>query len=210
MKTGPLKSLCEVALTDAVQAQGLTRIRFAVYARSKDQNIWQGIWIAFNGRRGRLVVQPNVGVFLPDAERLVSDGLATIYDMYRRSPYWGKIRTPILSHPLYDLVRTRTGEDRLPSHYDVFAEGEAVTKAKLIADDFRHVGQHYFAKCSSTESLRDQLTIHWAPSGRVYAIAVTYLAQGGITAREIDDLLGQEPNEMSQAFAKYFKRKFAG
>jgi len=205
-----LTSECDRALTEVFGAVGLGRFARGVYAQSEDDVIWRGVWVTFNIKNGVLVTQPNVGVFCPVAEKSVSEGLKALHGSEAGRSYFGKLGAPVLTRPLYSLVRS-IGENRLPPAYHVANVEQIDEVTKLVRDDFLRAGRRFVDPIDSLPALRDQLMADSATGARMYAISVTYLMNNKrITSDEIDKVLGPQPNTMSREFAEYFKTKFAG
>jgi hypothetical protein len=194
---------------EAFRAVGLVRFSRGVYAQSSDDVIWRGIWVTFNIRKGTLITQPSAGVFCPAAEKLVSDGLRELHGGHAGRSYFGKLGGPVLTCLLYDLVRSLTGEDRMPFSYDVANIKQIGEVAALMRDDFARAGRRFLDPVDSLPKLRDQLMADSAAGARMHAIAVTYLLKRRITSGEIDTVLGPQANAMSREFAEYFRKKFA-
>ncbi len=207
--THKLISTCDRSLTKMFGDVGLARFSRGVYAQSSDDVIWRGIWVTFNIRKGTLITQPSAGVFCPVAEKLVSDGLGKLDDSQTGRSYFGKLGGPVLTRPLYSLVRSIAGEDRMPTAYHVATVEQIDEVATLIRDDFVRAGRYFLDPVDSLPKLRDQLVADSAAGARMYAIAVTYLLKKRITSDEIDTVLGPQANAMSREFAEYFRNKFA-
>jgi hypothetical protein len=204
---GNLASICDHRLTEALGNLGLARFARGVYAQSGDEVIWRGLWVTFNVRNGILITQPSIGVFCPTAEKLVSDGLRELHGRQVGRSYFGKLGGPILTRPLESLVRSITGEDRMPPAYHAATVEQIGEVTALMRDDFTRVGRPFLDSIDSMSKLRDQLMTDGATGARMYAIAVTYLMDEHVTPAEIDKVLGPQPNAMSREFAEYFKRK---
>ncbi len=208
--TDKLTSACDRSLTEALKAVGLDRFARGVFAQSNDDVIWRGVWVTFNIKSGILVTQPNVGVFCPTAEKMVADGLKALHGTETGRSYFGKLGGPVLTRPLYSVVRNITGEDRLPPAYHVVSVEQIDEVTALIRDDFRRAGRRFLDPIDTLQKLRDQLVKDSAAGARMYAISVAYLMNKCITSDEIDEALGPQPNAMSREFAEYFRTKFAG
>lgn len=205
-----LTVLCDRVLTETLRDVELVRFARGIYAQSGDDVIWRGVWVTFNHKRRVLVTQPNVGVFCPAAEKLVSDGLKTLHGSKTGLSYFGKLRAPLLTRPLYGLVRNIIGENRLPSDYYVASAEQIDEVTKLVRDDFLRAGRRFVDPIDSLSALKDQLMVDSATGARMYAISVTYLMNKRITSNEIDAALGPQPNAMSRDFGEYFRTNFAG
>ncbi len=207
--TDKLITACDRSLTETFGALRLVRFARGVYAQSDDGVIWRGIWVTFNIRMGTLIAQPNAGVFCPTAQKLVSDGLGELHDSQAGRSYFGKLGGPVLTRLLYNLVRSTTGENRMPTAYHIETVEKIGEVAALMRDDFVRAGRRFLDPIDSIKKLRDQLMIDSATGARMYAIAVTYLMNGRIASSDIDSVLGPQANAMSREFAEYFKKKFA-
>jgi hypothetical protein len=148
-------------------------------------------------------------VFCPTAHKLVTDGLGELDDSQTGRSYFGKLGGPVLTRPLYSLVRSITGEGRTPSAYHVATVEQTDKVTSLMRDDFMRAGQRFLAPIDSMLRLRDQLMTDTTTGARMYAIAATYLMNKRITSGEIDTVLGPQANAMSREFAEYFRKKFA-
>jgi hypothetical protein len=193
------------SLNAAFASSGVPRVAKAIFAETTDDVIWRGIYISSHGKWGILQSQPSLGVFCPSAERIVSDCLFHLSPNYKRTPFFGKLGLPVLSHPLYDLVFREYDKDRRPYSYDVSAPDQIEGKAKLVRDDFLQARDMLLDPGASLEQLENRLLHDWAPGARMYAIAVGYLRNPHIRVDEINRLLGSAPNAMCQEFADYFK-----
>lgn len=207
---GKFTSTYDRSLTEVFGTFGLVRFARGIYVQSDDNVIWRGIWVTFNLRKGVLVTQPNVGVFCPAAEKLVSDGLKEIHSHETGRSYFGKLGDPVLTRPLYSLVRSYTGEERMPFFYDVTSIEQIDRVVKLMRDDYCRAGHRFLEPMDALPKLRDQLVVDDAAGSRMYAISVAYLINKHISPDAIDKLLGLQPNAISREFAEHFKRKFVG
>jgi hypothetical protein len=134
-------------------------IRFArgVYVQSDDDLIWRGLWVTFDIRQTTLVLQPNASVFCPVAEELVSKGLRELYATGPAEPHFGKLGLPVLTRPLYQLVRDIIANDRKPPDYHITSVERADEVTALVRDDFERAGRRFLNEVDGLPNLRDQL-----------------------------------------------------
>lgn len=177
--------------------------------QSNDDVIWRGVWATFNTRAGTLLTQPSLGVFCPAAEKLVADGLKALHGTETGRSHFRKLGWPVLTRLLYSVVRNIIGEDRVPSSYRAVDLRQIDEVTALIRDDFVRAGRRFLDPIDALPKLKDQLAKDSATGARMYAISVTYLMNKHITSDEIEEVLGPQPNAISQEFAKYFRTKFA-
>jgi hypothetical protein len=193
----------EAASTTGFAAIGEKRFTRRIFAHSAGEDIWHGIWIGLNSKRGRIIVQPSLVVFCPKVDKLVRAGISQIYGAKERYPS-KRLGGPVMVWPLYDLVRKRRGEDRMPSSYDIYAENEIGGSVAMMIDDYFAVGWEYFRPTGTLETLEKRLRNDSTPSSGMYALAALYLLNGKINRSDVEGTIGRSPNEMTTKFAEWF------
>lgn len=194
----------EAALVAAFEPLGEKRFTRRVFAHAAGEGVWHGIWISLNFRHGRMVAQPNLAMFCLEASKFINEGLAQVYG---RKPYHGPSRrlgSPVLSWPLYDQVRKKRGEDRMPFSYDVHGEDEIGKSVSMMVDDYFSVGWKYFESTDTLKALEERLRNDPMPGSGMYALAVRYLMNGRIDSAEIAESVRRSPNEMTTKFVEWF------
>jgi hypothetical protein len=196
-------------LAELFRAAGYGRSERGIYMQSDHGIVWRGLWITFGIKGGRLIVQPNLGVFCPAAWTLAHEGLSQLYAEVgrQRRP---KLGAPLVTLPLYDRVRRQCGEDRMPDSYDVESFVEIDPAVQLIYEDFLKVANKFFGHISSIENLRDHIVAHpFSTAAGIHAMTLSYLLDKKISDQQIDEFCRLSPSPMTKQFAEHFKIKVA-
>ena len=196
------------ALAKLFGADGHERLGRATYVRLEGDGVWRGLVTTFHVRHPRLCVQPILAIFCPKAAKIVRRGLVEIYGPTAQTRA-SRLGDLIEAQPLYDSASKIAGTDRTPYSYDVKITDEVDKSAKLAHEDYRRVERRFFGDLSSLANLRDRIVQHPAGTGAaLYAIAVSYLLNPRLSAKEVDALATLVTNEMTRDFSAYFKGKF--
>lgn len=194
----------EKALIAPLEALGDTRFTKRIFAHATNEGIWRGLWICLNSRRPRTIVQPNLGVFCPAAHKIVNKGLAAIYGPKAGQAVSAKLGNPIITCPLYAVVRDLRQQDRMPFSYDVTSDREIEVSVAMMASDYANVRNEFFGAISSLQMLEERLLREHMPSSAMSAMAVAHLISGKLGRHEIAARAKLSPNEMTQEFAEWF------
>lgn len=202
--TRPRADDYDAALTALFQTSGYDRVAPRIYARSEDDRIWHGLFISFYRKWGKLCAQPALAVYCPTASKIVERGLSSNYPPRVRDR--SKLGLPIMVHILYDRILRHHGEDRHPFSYDIQTIDQISAAAELVHSDFLKVATDFFGHTRSLRDLSDEVRTRPTSTGAgMYAMALEYLINPKISAREIDACVRITPNPMTEKFATYFK-----
>lgn len=205
-----IKRQFDNTLASKFEALHLRRMSIGLYVQSESGDIWQGVLVAFNMKKGTLVAQPNLAVFCPSVDSVLAEYFRNVQSNNRYLSGFGKLGVPILICPLYDLVNHRQSNLRSPFSYSVETVGQVEEKAHLLAEDFIKVRGNFFLTSDSFEELRNRLRVDSSTGARMREIIVCYhLLRKRISSEEVDRIVGSNSNEMTRKFSEYFKSRFA-
>ena len=201
----PLADDYDRALAELFGRDGYARFRRGLYARSDNDAIWQGLWLHFHRKHGRLCAEPTLTIYCPAAAKITSRGLVQLYGPRARSRPT-KLGSPLVTHPLYDLVRRRGNAERYNFSYDVATFDDVADATDMIHSDFGDVAEDFFGDLSSFEKLRDRIATRPTSTGSAIDVMVLgFLLNPKLRSTDIDIFARIRPSPMTSEFAVWLK-----
>jgi hypothetical protein len=205
-----LVDIYDRSIAALLQGSGYLRLACGTYMSTDDEIIWRGLLVTFDLSKGRVLTQPYLAIFCPIASSLIEEGLGRIYGKSVRDGRTAKLGQPIIIRPLYDSVRDLFGHDREPFSYHIETSDQVGDAAALVCDDFLRAAVKTLDKISTLRDLRDKvIEMSNNTSSGMNAMALSYIIDGKIKSKEIDNLALISPNPMTMKFAIYLKNRIS-